>query len=64
MEKEVELKQLHNMLDRILEKKPFLNELKSIFHEIIDDIWNQNQEYIQMTSQLSISKTEYIYIDI
>lgn len=61
MEKEVELKQLHNMLDRILEKKPFLNELKSIFHEIIDDIWNQNQEYIQMTSQLSISKTEYIY---
>ena len=61
MEKEVELKQLHNMLDKILEKKPFLIELKAIFHEIIDDIWNQNEDYIQINSQLSISKTEYIY---
>ena len=61
MENEVELKQLHNMLDKILEKKPFLIELKTIFHEIIDDIWNQNDKYIQINSQLSISKTEYIY---
>ena len=61
MEKEVELKQLHNMLDKILEKKPFLIELKAIFHEIIDDIWNQNEDYIQINSQLSISKTEYLY---
>ena len=45
MEKEVELKQLHNMLDRILEKKPFLNELKSIFHEIIDIIHQKNKLY-------------------
>lgn len=57
----MELKELHNRLEKILKQKSFLQPLSRYFHEIIDDMWKQNPDFIQVDAEKQISKTEYIY---
>lgn len=57
----MELRELHFMLDKILEEKTILEPISKYLYEIIDDMWNNSEDqFVQMSDQLSIGKKEYI----